>query len=234
MDRHRNPDSPFFHEERHHRLAAFTAAPVAICGAGALGGNLAETLARMGFARLKVIDRDRVEWRNLSTQPYVRAEVGVGKARALANALYRAVQAKVEPVAQDLTTANAPALLAGSALVVDAFDNATARGAVSAAARRSGVSCLHVGFSADGLYGSGVWERGYVVPGDAGGDPCDYPLTRPFALLIVALAARAVVRHFAEDRRIDFEVTWNDVRIDERVPPGSGLPSPTCARGTGC
>ena len=91
-----NPNSPFFHEERHAPLAPFADRPVTVCGAGALGGNLAETLARMGFARLKVVDRDGVEMRNLSTQPYSRAEVGAPKARVLANALYRAVQARVE------------------------------------------------------------------------------------------------------------------------------------------
>src|SRR5436305_1313655 len=161
-----NPNSPFFHEERHASLAAFADRPITLCGAGALGGNLAETLARMGFARLKVIDRDRIEMRNLSTQPYGRGEVGAPKARALATMLYRAVQAKVEPVAVELTAENAFRLLAGSALVVDLFDNAAARAAVSAAARALGVACLHVGFSPDGLYGSGAWEPAYQVPRD--------------------------------------------------------------------
>src|SRR5690348_12375951 len=80
-----NPNSPFFHEERHASLAACSDRQITICGAGALGGNLAEMLARMGFTRIKLIDRDRVDMRNLSTQPYSRAEVGTPKARALAN-----------------------------------------------------------------------------------------------------------------------------------------------------
>jgi hypothetical protein len=208
-----NPNSPFFHEERHAPLAPFAGRPVTVCGAGALGGNLAETLARMGFARLKVIDRDRVEGRNLSTQPYLRGEVGAPKARALANTLYRAVGAKVEPVVVELTAANAAEQLRGSELVVDAFDNQAARAAVSAAARELGLPCLHVGFGADGLYGSGVWEPGYQVPRDTLDDPCDYPLTRPLALMLAALAARAIREHFAEDRRLDFELTWEDLRI---------------------
>jgi len=214
-----NPNSPFFHEERHAPLAPFADRPIAICGAGALGGNLAETLARMGFARLKLLDRDRVEMRNLSTQPYSRAEVGAPKARVLANALYRAVQARVEPVVAELTAGNAAGLLAGSALVVDAFDNHAARAAVSVAARHLAVPCLHVGFGADGLYGSGLWEPGYEVPRDGLDDPCDYPLTRPLALALVALAARSVAQHFAEDRRLDFELTWHDLRVS-RHPAG--------------
>src|SRR5450755_858288 len=93
-----NANSPFFHEERHASLAPFADRLITICGAGALGGNLTETLARMGFSRIRLIDKDRVEMRNLSTQPYSRAEVGSPKARALANMLYRAVQTKLEPL----------------------------------------------------------------------------------------------------------------------------------------
>lgn len=216
MNARLDPNSPFFHEERHRSLAPFTDRLITVGGAGALGGNLAETLARMGFARLRMIDRDRVETRNLSIQPYQRGEVGLPKARALANGLYRVVQTRVEPVVRELTSENAPDLLAGSDLVVDAFDNHLARAAVSQAARRLGVPCLHVGFSADGLYGCGIWEPGYVVPGDAAGDPCDYPLIRPLALVLTALAARAIVGHFADDQRVDFELTWRDLAIVEQ------------------
>jgi hypothetical protein len=212
-----NPNSPFFHEERHGSLAAVADRPVAICGAGALGGTLAEALARMGFARLTVIDRDRVAARNLSTQPYGRGEVGAFKARALANSLYRAVQARVTPVVADLTAGNAGDRLAGAALVVDAFDNRAARAAVSEAANRLGLACLHVGFSPDGLYGSGLWEPGYSVPRDAGDDPCDYPLTRPLAQMLAALAARAVVEFLTSGERRDFELTWRDLAIS-RTP----------------
>src|SRR5690348_14795781 len=111
-----NPNSPFFHEERHASLAPFAGRLITICGAGTLGANLAETLARMGFTRLRVIDKDRVEARNLSVQPYSRGEIGAPKARALANTLYRAVQARVEPMISELTAANAPELLRDSAL----------------------------------------------------------------------------------------------------------------------
>ena len=208
-----DPNSPFFHEERHASLAPFADRLITVCGAGALGGNVAETLARMGYTRLRLIDRDRVEMRNLSTQPYGRGEVGAPKARALANTLYRAVQAKVEPVVAELTVENASKLLAGSVLVVDAFDNHDARAAVSAEARRLDVPCLHVGFSADGLYGSGIWEPGYEAPRDVLGDPCDYPLTRPLALMIAALAARAITEYFSEGKQINFELTWNDLKI---------------------
>ncbi len=208
-----NPNSAFFHEERHASLAAFAERPITICGAGALGGNLTETLARMGFTRLKVIDKDRVEMRNLSTQPYSRAEVGSPKTRALANQLYRAVQAKIEPLVTELTAANAANLLKDSALVVDAFDNRAGRAAVSATALQLELPCLHIGFSGDGLYGSGLWEPGYKVPGEVPGDPCDYPLTRPLALMMAALSARTISKFFRSGECHDFELTWRDMKI---------------------
>jgi len=208
-----NPNSPFFHEERQALLAPFLNHFITVCGAGALGSNLTETLARMGFAHLKLIDKDRVEMRNLSTQPYSRAEVGAPKARALANMLYRAVQAKVEPVVVELTAKNAANLLHGSALVVDAFDNREGRAVVSETSRALSLPCLHIGFSADGLYGSVIWEPHYQVPQEVPKDPCDYPLTRPLALILASLAARAIIDFFREDRCRDIELTWHDLKI---------------------
>lgn len=206
-------NSPFFHEARHAALGPQALGLITLCGAGALGGNLAETLACTGYTHLRLIDRDRVDIRNLSVQPYSRAEIGAPKARALASTLYRAVQARVEPVGNELTAANALDLLHGSILVVDAFDNHLARTAVSLAARSLQWPCLHIGFSSDGLYGSGIWEPHYRVPGEEAGNPCDYPLTRPFALTISALAARTIGDFFRQGVRHDFEMTWQDLRI---------------------
>ena len=210
-----NANSPFFHEERHASLAPFADRLITICGAGALGGNLTETLARMGFSRIRLIDKDRVEMRNLSTQPYSRAEVGSPKARALANMLYRAVQAKLEPLVVELSTSNAVKLLKESALVVDAFDNRAGRAAVSETVRALALPCLHIGFSADGLYGSGLWKPDYQIPREVPGDPCDYPLTRPLALVLSSLAARAISDFFHTGQGTNFELTLNDLKLNQ-------------------
>jgi molybdopterin/thiamine biosynthesis adenylyltransferase len=90
--------SIFFHEQLYRTdvvMAKLKNYPVTICGAGALGANLAENLTRAGFGKLKVIDRDRIEEHNLSTQPYYRSDVGAFKAKILANNLYRAIGTKV-------------------------------------------------------------------------------------------------------------------------------------------
>src|SRR5438034_11772166 len=122
--------SIFYHEQLDRAaevMARLREFPVAVCGAGALGANIAESLARSGFGRLRVIDRDRVEERNLSTQPYYRSEIGALKAKMLANALYRALGTTVDARAEELTAANVGRLLGGSDLVIDTFDNSAAR-----------------------------------------------------------------------------------------------------------
>lgn len=74
------------------------------------------------------------------------------------------MQAKLEPVLIEILATNAVTHLKDSALVVDAFDNREARSAVSEAVSTLKIPCLHIGFSADGLYGNGLWEPGYQVP----------------------------------------------------------------------
>src|SRR5260370_21412995 len=97
--------------------------------------------------------------------------------------LYRAVQAKLESVVVELTSTNSEGLLQGSGLVVDAFDNRAARAAVSATTPALPLPCLHIGFSPDGLYGRCLWGPHFQLLQEVPGEPSDYPLARPHALL---------------------------------------------------
>lgn len=202
----------FLHETLYRDLAPAADRLITICGAGALGANLADTLARMGLRRLRVIDRDRIEAYNLSTQPWQQQDVGAPKARTLATMLYRAVGARVEPQQADLDHRNAADLLRGSAVIVDAFDNIPAREAVAAAA--GGVPCLHIALGGQGDYGCGLWDDTYTARG--GGQPvdgCDYPLTRPLILLVVGAAAEVLAGHLLDGSRRGFDVTLRDLRM---------------------
>jgi predicted ThiF/HesA family dinucleotide-utilizing enzyme len=211
----------FLHEARYRDLSPAAERLVTLCGAGALGANLAETLARMGLRHLRVIDHDRIEAHNLSTQPWVQQDVGGQKARVLANMLYRAVGARVEAQPATLTAANAGALLSGSAVAIDAFDNLPSRAAVGAAAQAAGIPCLHVALGSAGDYGCGLWDAAYLPLVDAdisaAAQPalasCDYPLTRPLALMVAAAAAEVLARHLLDGSRCNFEFTLRDLRI---------------------
>ena len=141
-----------FHHESLYRgpdlfdkLAAFR---VTLCGAGAVGSNLADNLARQGLGRLRVIDHDRVEEHNVSTQLYGESDIGAWKVESLRNRLFRATGIEIEPVRKQLTASNARQLLRDADLAIDAFDNAAARKAVQDHARAATVPCLHVGLNA--------------------------------------------------------------------------------------
>jgi molybdopterin-synthase adenylyltransferase len=206
--------SIYFHErlyrsaETMSRLAGFR---VTICGAGALGANIAESLARSGFAALRVVDRDRVEERNLSTQPYHRSDVGAMKAKVLSNGLYRAVAVAVDARAEELTPSTAGKLLGGSDLVVDAFDNSGSRETVSRYCDAAGTPCLHAGLSPD--YAEVIWNDAYRIPSPVNDDVCDYPLARNLVMLAAAVACEVIVAFADSGERPSFTITLADLSV---------------------
>jgi molybdopterin/thiamine biosynthesis adenylyltransferase len=184
---------------------------LSLCGAGALGGNIAESLARAGVGALRVIDRDRVEERNLSTQPYMRSEIGAMKATMLANMIYRAVGVKVDAIAKELTEANVGKLLRGSDLVVDVFDNSVSRGIVTRWCADNGVACLHVGL-AEG-YAEIIWNERYRVPSPASDDVCHDPLARSLVMLATAVACETIIRFVMRGERKSWTITLDDCAV---------------------
>lgn len=209
-----------FHHEQLYRgdvFARLAQTRVTLCGAGALGSHLAENLARQGFGGLTIIDRDRVEEHNVSTQVYGEADVGAFKAEVMRNRLFRAVGVEVEAVSKELTARTARGLLKGARLVVDTFDNSASRQLVQQQCRELGLPCLHVGLFAD--YGEVVWDECYRVPPDAAGDVCDYPLARNLVLLVVAVASEVLVRFAATGERQNWSATLSDFAIRTLEPP---------------
>jgi molybdopterin/thiamine biosynthesis adenylyltransferase len=185
-----------------------------VCGAGALGSNLIDSLARMGFPNLRVVDKDRVEAHNINTQVYGDMDVGALKAEALKNRIFRHIGTEIEAVSKELTAANARAVLKGATLVVDAFDNTASRQLVQDECRARNIPCLHAGLYED--YGEVVWDARYLVPGpSAQGDVCDYPLARNIALLVVVAAAEEILDFcLAEKPRLQsWSITLKDLAI---------------------
>lgn len=189
---------------------------VTVCGAGALGANVVETLARSGFERLRVVDRDRVEPRNLSTQPYQRSDVGAQKAKILVNFLLRALKIEVVAEPVELTAANMARLLADCDLVIDTFDNSASRRLVSEHCARAAIPCLHAGL-ADG-YAEILWNEGYRVPSASRDDVCDFPLARNLVLLAVAVTCETVVAYATSGAQNAWTLTLADLQIRGQVP----------------
>lgn len=206
--------SLFFHEQLYRSqpvMAQLRDYSVTVCGAGALGANLVENLARSGFGTLKVIDRDRIEERNLSTQPYYKGDIGAFKAKVLANTLYRSLGVDINAQAKELTADNVATLLKESSLVLDLFDNSVARGIVKDYCDRASLPCLHVGLASD--YAEVLWNEVYRVPSPAHDDVCDYPLARNLVLLAVAVASEVVVQFIVTGKKQNFTLTLGDFAI---------------------
>ena len=204
-----------FHHEELYRgadlAAKLAAARVTLCGAGALGSNLADTLARQGFRQLKVIDRDRIEQHNVSTQIYGEGDVGAWKVEVLRGQLFRACGIEIEAINKELSDRTAAKFLKDANIVVETFDNSASRKLVTDHCRQAGIPCLHAGLFAD--YGEVVWNERYRVPSDGGQDVCDYPLARNLVLLTVSVAAETLLRYIDTGTQGNWSITLCDFAI---------------------
>lgn len=206
--------SIFFHEQLYRTPEVMTHlqnVPVTVCGVGALGANITENLARTGFCKLMVIDRDRIEERNLSTQPYYRSDIGAFKAKILANNLYRALGVTITAITKELTATNAAQLINHPAIVIDTFDNSIARQAVKDYCTKVNIPCLHVGLARD--YAEIIWNQVYRVPSPVNDDICDYPLARNLVMLTVAVACEVIINFVAMQKQQSFTITLGDFAV---------------------
>lgn len=207
------------HHEQIYRgkeaMQKLASTPLHICGAGALGSNVAVNLARLGMAKLSVIDKDRIEEQNVGTQVYAIEDVGAKKADMLRNLIYREVGEEITIHADELTAKNIAKLFKGASLVLDTFDNTNSRALVKEFCLENKIACLHAGVS-DG-YGEVIWNEKYRVPNDGGLDVCDYPLTRNLILMVSAIASESLVRYALHGSKENFSVTIGDLVINHET-----------------
>jgi molybdopterin-synthase adenylyltransferase len=144
-----------------------------LVGCGALGTFQAAALARAGVGRLRIIDRDSIEWSNLQRQWLFEesdAREGLPKAVAAARRLAGINSGvAVESVVADLTPENVEELLGGADVILDATDNFETRYLVNDWAVTAGVPWIYGG--AVGSYGLAM----PVVPGRTACFECVYP-----------------------------------------------------------
>jgi molybdopterin/thiamine biosynthesis adenylyltransferase len=206
----------FLHENIYRGPAAMrilTQTPVALCGVGAVGSNLAANLARQGFSSLILIDSDRIEPHNLGTQVWTEAEVGLFKAECLRNRLFDDLGLEVEARPKTLDVRNVKKLLKGATLIVDSFDNSESREVVKTYSAKADVACLHVGLNAD--YAEVIWNESYRVPSALGQDVCDYPLARNLIMVAVAVASESLVRFITGGEKKNYTITLGDFAVRE-------------------
>lgn len=142
------------------------AARVAIIGCGALGSSQAEALARAGVGRLRLVDRDFVEFSNLQRQTMFTerdARERLPKVIAAANHI-REINSGVGVEAEiaDVNHSNIERLLAGCDVVLDGTDNFATRYLINDACVKHEVNWIYG--AAVGSYGVTMTIRPHVTP----------------------------------------------------------------------
>lgn len=140
---------------------------VTLCGVGALGSVLANTLVRAGVGFVRVVDRDFVEPSNLQRQVLFdesdvtgnlpKAEAAAAKLRAINSTV------TVESVVADINRSNIEDLCAGADLILDGTDNFEVRYLIN------DVAIKH---NKPWIYGGAVGTEGMtmtIIPGET---PC--------------------------------------------------------------
>ena len=223
------------------------AASVAVVGCGALGTVAAEILVRAGAGRVRIIDRDFVEWSNLQRQFLFEesdAAEGLPKAVAAARRLARVnSEVTLEPQVADLTPANCDDLLEGVGLILDGSDNFEVRFLINDYAVRAGIPWIYA--AAVGSYGLKL----AIVPGRTACLRCVYPeppsqgiqptcetdgVLAPVTAAIASLACGDALKILALGAesltaRLTTIDTWSG-EIRQTAPPAHDPDCPCCAR----
>jgi len=163
-------------EEGQRRLLA---SRVLIVGCGALGSAQAESLARAGVGRLRIADRDFIEYSNLQRQTMFTesdADNRLPKAVACANHIREInSEIEVEPNVTDVSHSNIERLIDDCALVLDGTDNFATRYLINDACIKQSVNWI---------YGAAVGSYGVTMtirPGETPCLRCVFPETPPAA-----------------------------------------------------
>jgi molybdopterin/thiamine biosynthesis adenylyltransferase len=122
---------------------------VAVVGCGALGGVTASVLARCGVGRLRLIDRDIVEERNLGDQ-CLFGDVDARERRPKAEAAATRLAGfdgglELESIVDDFGPRNAKALIDGVDVIVDAADNLQTKYLINDASLATDVPWVYAG-----------------------------------------------------------------------------------------
>ena len=140
---------------------------VVIIGCGALGSIMATSLVRAGIGKVRIIDRDFIEYHNLQRQViYDEEDVKnqIPKAVAAERHLKKVnSQVEVEGLVTDVNYSNIEKLISGADLILDGLDNLETRFLINDAALKHKIPWV---------YGGAITSSGMtmtIIPGET---PC--------------------------------------------------------------
>lgn len=137
-----------------------------IIGCGALGSAQAESLARAGVGKLRIVDRDFVEFSNLQRQTMFTesdATNRLPKAIAAANHIRQVnSEISIEPEIADVNNSNIERLIESCDVVIDGTDNFATRYLINDACVKHNLNWIYG--AAVGSYGVTMTIRPKVTP----------------------------------------------------------------------
>ncbi len=216
---------------------------VLLVGCGALGASHAEMLSRAGVGRLRIVDRDFVEYTNLQRQTLFKeddAAERLPKAIAAKNRVAEInSEIEVEAIVADLNNSIIESVIDGCDVVLDGTDNFQTRYLLNDACVKHAIRWI---------YGAAVSSYGTtmtVIPGetpclrcifeempDAGSSPtCDtagviMPIINSIAAIQVSEAIKILVGDDASLHRslMQIDIWQNDWRKIKLSGPTTGCP----------
>jgi adenylyltransferase/sulfurtransferase len=234
-------------EDGQRRLLASRAV---ICGCGALGTVLANTLARSGVGFLRIVDRDFLETNNLQRQVLFDEEdvaAQLPKAIAAANKLRRInSQIAIEPVVADVNHTNIESLCRDVDILLDGTDNFETRFLLNDVAVKHRLPWVYGGcLGSEGqtltiLPGETPCLRCLIAePPPPGESPtCDTAgILAPIINLIASWQASEALKILSghqeaiSRRWVIFDLWQNTIRSVDIAPLRASADCPTCRRG---
>ena len=208
-------DRKFLHEHLHDNIDSILDKRIAILGCGALGANLTLSLARRGFKNFNLIDYDKIEEHNFSTQPWLIQDLHRLKAKTLSRMIYsfNTKASGSTNITRVVTKDTMISILITSDLIVDCFDNSKSRALAQFAHLEKGRAVIHAGMSNQNT-GEVRWAENYIVPPDVElDDPCNYPLSRTLIELVVIATSEAVIKYLKHGIKFNYFVNANNLKI---------------------
>ena len=161
-------------EEGQKKLAGSS---VVIIGCGALGTVIANALVRAGVGKVRIIDRDLIEYHNLQRQILFDEEDvknQIPKAVAAERHLKKVNSSiEIEGIVADVHYANIEELVGGFDLILDGLDNAETRFLINDVALKHGIPWVYGGAIA--TYGMTM----NIIPGQTPCFRCVFPSVPP-------------------------------------------------------
>lgn len=156
-----------FEEIGHEGQKRLREANIILVGCGALGASHAEMLARAGIGKLKIVDRDFVEFTNLQRQMLFKESDAIERLPKAIAAKKRLAEinseVSVEAVVADVNNSNIESLIADCNLVLDGTDNFQIRYLLNDACVKHGKTWI---------YGAVVSSYGATMTVFPGQTPC--------------------------------------------------------------